>query len=70
MTKHVAEQRAYTDELNRGLQAKLTQRGMIFNAADVATFRRKLGDGFYQRWKAQLGAEAWTTLEEYAGKLA
>jgi tripartite ATP-independent transporter DctP family solute receptor len=67
--KHVAEQRAYTDGLNRQLQSTLTDRGMIFNTADVATFRATLGAGFYQRWKTQLGSEAWSLLEEEVGRL-
>jgi hypothetical protein len=67
--KYVALQRAYTDGLNRELGAKLAGRGLIFNRADVATFRAKLGGGFYQKWKSQLGARAWALLEEQVGKL-
>jgi hypothetical protein len=61
-------QRAYTDQLNRELETSLAGRGMVFNAADVATFRRKLGGG-YQRWKAQLGTTAWSLLEGEVGRL-
>jgi len=44
---------------------------MIFNAADVSTFRAKLGGGFYQRWKSEFGATAWSLLErEVAPRLA
>ena len=67
--KQVAMQRAYTDKLNRELETSLAGRGMVFNTADVATFRRKLGDGFYQRWKAQLGTTAWSLLEGEVGRL-
>ncbi len=67
--KYVALQRAYTDELNRGLEAKLAARGMLFNVADVASFRAKLGGGFYQRWKAEFGPTAWQLLEREVGKL-
>jgi tripartite ATP-independent transporter DctP family solute receptor len=67
--KYVALQRAYTDGLNRELGAKLAARGLVFNSADIATFRAKLGGGFYQKWKSQLGARAWALLEEQVGKL-
>jgi TRAP-type transport system periplasmic protein len=67
--KYVAMQRAYTDNLNRELEAKLASRGMTFNVADVSTFRKKLGGGFYQRWKSEFGSTAWTLLERDVGKL-
>jgi tripartite ATP-independent transporter DctP family solute receptor len=67
--KYVAAQRAYTDKLNRELETTLAKRGQVFNRADVATFRRRLGDGFYQRWKKQLGDTAWNLLEAQVGRL-
>jgi tripartite ATP-independent transporter DctP family solute receptor len=67
--KHVALQRAYTDALNRELESKLAARGLVFNQADVSTFRAKLGGGFYRRWKAQFGPAAWALLENEVGKL-
>jgi TRAP-type C4-dicarboxylate transport system substrate-binding protein len=67
--KYVAMQRAYTDNLNRELKDKLAARGLIFNTADVATFRAKLGEGFYQRWKRAFGQTAWSLLEREVGKL-
>jgi len=67
--KYVALQRAYTDGLNRQLGEKLAARGMIFNNADIASFRAKLGGGFYQRWKNEFGATAWSILEAEVGKL-
>ena len=67
--KYVAMQRAYTDNLNRQLGEKLAARGLIFNDADVASFRAKLGGGFYQRWKNEFGAAAWSLLEAEVGKL-
>jgi tripartite ATP-independent transporter DctP family solute receptor len=66
---YVAAQRDYTDKLNRELATTLTGRGLVFNNADVTTFRRKLGGGFYQRWKEQFGATAWSLLEEQVGRL-
>src|SRR6266581_3604600 len=67
--RYVALQRAYTDNLNRELETKLAARGLVFNTADVNTFRAKLGGGFYQRWKAELGATAWNLLEGEVGRL-
>jgi len=67
--KFVALQREYTDRLNRELETTLAQRGMIFNTADVSSFRRKLGGGFYRRWKAEFGDAAWKLLESETGRL-
>jgi tripartite ATP-independent transporter DctP family solute receptor len=67
--KYVGLQRAYTDKLNRELETTLAGRGMVFNTADVTTFRRKLGGGFYQRWRSEFGATAWSLLEEQVGRL-
>jgi len=67
--KHVAAQRAYTNELNNNLAAKLVQRGMVANVAETGSFRRVLGTEFYRRWRTQLGVSAWQLLEEEVGKL-
>ena len=67
--KYVALQRAYTDGLNRELEGRLAARGMVFNAADVSSFRAKLGGGFYQRWKSEFGPTAWGLLEREVGRL-
>jgi TRAP-type transport system periplasmic protein len=67
--KYVALQRAYTDGLNRELEGRLAARGMAFNVADAASFRAKLGGGFYQRWKSELGSTAWGLLEREVGRL-
>jgi hypothetical protein len=42
---------------------------MIFNDADVASFRAKLGP-FYARWKRSIGDRAWSLLEAHVGKYA
>jgi TRAP-type transport system periplasmic protein len=68
--KHVLRQRAYTDSFNRELETTLANRGIRFNTADTDTFRRKLGAGFYQRWRKQLGETAWSLLEAEVGRLA
>ena len=67
--KHVRRQRAYTDDVNRQLETTLADRGVAFNTADTSTFRRKLGAGFYQRWKKQFGDTAWGLLEAEVGML-
>jgi TRAP-type transport system periplasmic protein len=68
--KYVAAQREYTDGLNKALQGRLaSERGMIFNAADTASFRARLGRGFYGRWRDRFGATAWSLLESEVGRL-
>jgi TRAP-type transport system periplasmic protein len=67
--KFVRLQRADTAALNKELRGRLTQRGMMFNDADVASFRAKLGP-FYARWKQSIGDRAWSLLEAHVGKLA
>ena len=66
----VPEQRAYTIRTNQALETKLvTERGMVSNSPDIESFRRKLGSGFYRRWKAQFGPRAWALLEASVGPL-
>jgi len=68
---HVGRQRAYTDEFNRVLATKLeTERGLIFNTADAASFRTVLTGEFYRRWRRELGETAWELLERAVGRLA
>jgi tripartite ATP-independent transporter DctP family solute receptor len=62
-------QRADSESLDRSLRARLTQRGMIFNDADVASFRARLGP-FYANWKQSIGDRAWSLLEAHVGKFA
>jgi tripartite ATP-independent transporter DctP family solute receptor len=64
--KYVAAQRKYTDDLNDALATQLKDRGMIFNQADVSTFRARLGP-FYARWKSNFGTTAWELLEKQIG---
>jgi hypothetical protein len=42
---------------------------MQFTRPDIASFRAKLGVGFYARWKKEFGSTAWTLLEAGVGKL-
>ena len=62
-------QRADTASLNKELRARLIVQGMIFNDADVASFRAKLAP-FYAHWKQSIGDRAWSLLETHVGKLA
>jgi TRAP-type transport system periplasmic protein len=67
--KFVSTQRKENEALNGSLRSKLTQQGMVFNEADTASFRARLGP-FYAHWKDTVGQKAWTLLEAHAGKLA
>lgn len=66
----VRRQRAATEQWNRELETSLRARGLTFNTADVASFRRKLGAGFYRRWRERFGSTAWSLLEQEIGVLA
>lgn len=68
VTQMARAQRAYTDALNRKLEATLAGRGMALNRADFSGARAKLA-GFYRRWKQELGATAWRLLEAEVGAL-
>ncbi|MGE5793119.1 MAG: TRAP transporter substrate-binding protein, partial [Bacteroidota bacterium] len=69
VAKHIERQRAYTDRFNRALATKLeTERGLVFNTADVASFRAALAGDFYRRWKRELGDAAWHLLEDALGR--
>lgn len=67
--KFVAAQRENVRKVNRELESKLAERGMEFNTADTASFRRLLGTDFYARWKKEIGSTAWGLLEKDVGKL-
>ncbi|WP_291298737.1 TRAP transporter substrate-binding protein [Elioraea sp.] len=63
-------QRAHTKALNDRMVDELSARGMIVNQADAETFRAALArDGFYARWRARFGEEAWAALEAATGPL-
>ena len=56
--------------LNGAAKDKLTRRGMVFNAFDKDSGKKKLADAkYYDRWKAEFGPTAWAALEKYANKL-
>ncbi len=67
--KHVARQRAHTDALNRSLESRVTEWGMIATPVDRDDFRNRLRDaGFYQRWRETCGNRAWQLLEDGIGE--
>jgi TRAP-type C4-dicarboxylate transport system substrate-binding protein len=60
---HVERQRVYTQAQNRALESRLeTERGMVLNRADTASFRAALAGDFCRRWRAEFGARAWALL--------
>lgn len=68
---HALKQRAAHETLNASLEAKLKGFGMQFNTVDGKPFRDTLQKaGYYSEWQKKFGAEAWTLLEKYSGKLA
>lgn len=57
-------------KLNTRLEADLKAKGLVFNRPDTANFRAALQkSGFYAEWHKKYGAEAWSLLEKYTGKL-
>ena len=74
VTRHVnAAALAERDDvrrLNNSVEVELKVKGMAFNTVNADAFRATLKKaGFYKDWKAKYGAEAWTLLEKYSGKL-
>jgi TRAP-type C4-dicarboxylate transport system substrate-binding protein len=67
--RHVARQREYATALNRTLQSTLGAKGMKIEPVDPDSFRARLGDAFYARWKERCGTTAWGLLEDAVGKL-
>lgn len=69
--KHVGRQRAHTDRLNRELESKIADWGMVATPVDRKAFRdRLLESGFYRRWQETTGARAWQLLEQSVGKIS
>jgi tripartite ATP-independent transporter DctP family solute receptor len=64
------KQRTETERLNTELEGALKAKGLAFSHPDKKPFREALTKaGFYADWKQKYGAEAWATLEKYAGPL-
>lgn len=74
ITKHIngagLRERDDVRRLNNSVEVELKAKGMKFNPVDSDAFRAVLKkSGFYADWKKKYGAEAWSLLEKYAGKL-
>jgi TRAP-type C4-dicarboxylate transport system substrate-binding protein len=70
VTKFAARQRAYTIGMNDTLAPILEARGMSITRPDLASFKGALqANGFYSRWKSQVGSTAWSLLEAEVGPL-
>lgn len=68
--KHVARQRAHTDQLNRELESRIKVWGMSAIPVHREDFRQRLREaGFYKRWREITGNQAWQLLEESVGKI-
>jgi TRAP-type transport system periplasmic protein len=66
----VPEQRTFVQTINAGVESKLRDRGMIFAQVDTNSFRAALtAGGFYKRWRASCGEEAWALMEALTGPL-
>ena len=66
--KYALQERHDVQLLNKTLADKLVRRGMIFNSADVESFKFKLRP-LYGRWRQQFGQVAWAKLEKAVGTL-
>jgi TRAP-type transport system periplasmic protein len=71
-TMAAEEQRLENKRLNGSLRGDLEKRGLIFNTpSDPESFRTALSRaGFYSEWQEKFGADSWSLLEKYTGKLA
>ena len=68
--RFVPEQRAFVQSLNAGARGTLKDRGMIFTQVDTDSFRKTLTEaGFYKRWRAECGEEAWALMEAQTGSV-
>jgi tripartite ATP-independent transporter DctP family solute receptor len=74
ITKHInaagMNERDDVRRLNNSVEVELKSKGMKFNTTNADAFRGVLRKaGFYTDWKKKYGADAWSVLEKYTGKL-
>lgn len=63
-------ERADLVKVNQNVEAELTKLGLQFHRTDPELFRAAISKaGYYRKWKATFGDEAWAMLEKYAGAL-
>ncbi|MGX7705196.1 TRAP transporter substrate-binding protein [Methylobacterium sp. Gmos1] len=71
LDRAATEQREDVVRLGGTLKTQLAGRGLVFESADKAAFRKALTQaGFYRDWKEKFGPEAWKALEAVTGGLA
>ena len=57
-------------KVNQNVESELTKLGLLFHRTDPELFRAAVSkSGYYKKWKATFGDEAWRMLEKYAGPL-
>ena len=57
-------------KVNQNVEGELTKLGLQFHRTDPELFRAAISkSGYYRKWKATFGDEAWAMLEKYAGPL-
>ena len=67
---YVGQQRAFVRAANASLEQSLRGHGMIVNAVDVDSFRRRLVEAhFYRDWRQSTGERAWALMEAIVGKV-
>jgi tripartite ATP-independent transporter DctP family solute receptor len=75
VTKHITAaimaERADVEQMDRKLQTTLSSKGMVINTPAGAPIRDALRKaGFYTEWQKKFGDNAWSLLEQAAGKLS
>ena len=64
------KEREDLDKVNQGVESELTKLGLVFHRTNAEAFRAAVSrSGYYKKWKATFGPEAWTLLEKYSGPL-
>jgi len=57
-------------KVNQNVESELTKLGLVFHRTDTEAFRAAVSrSGYYKKWKATFGPEAWALLEKYSGPL-
>jgi tripartite ATP-independent transporter DctP family solute receptor len=57
-------------QLNKSAEGELTGLGLQFHRTDPEAFRSAVAKaGYYKKWRATFGDEAWAMLEKYSGAL-
>jgi TRAP-type transport system periplasmic protein len=70
LNESALRQRQDTEAADITIRRRLEAGGMTFNTVDPKDFRRVLRrSGYYTAWRARMGDDAWTVLQDYAGSL-